>query len=178
MLIGCLFGISFICIGNMASNCIICALRILQAAHPEKEANSFSNGTIRGIAIAIGVSACFIHTFTRRGGIVLNDALAVVKLLILLFIIATACAVAAGGIHNDSSSSTVPNVIGDNTSTAKAFAEASHDSNAYAQAFLAISDCLFTRRINSCYLTRASVRLRGLRPGKLCESPQRGGPIS
>ncbi len=137
---GCLFGISFICIGNMAGNCIICALRLLQAAHPDKGDLDFAPGMVRGFAIGIAVFACFIHSFSRRGGILLNNTLALVKVGILLLIIGTACAVAAGGVRSAATNEPVPNVIGNNTSGSKAFANASGDANGYAEAFLAISE--------------------------------------
>lgn len=140
LLIGCLFGISFICIGNMAGNCIICALRLLQAAHPDEPVSSFSPGLIRGIAIAIAVFACFIHSFSRRGGILLNNILALLKVGILLLIIGTACAVAAGGFHSASGGGVVPSEFHNNTATSVAFATASGEANGYAQAFLAISE--------------------------------------
>ncbi|KAF7561912.1 hypothetical protein G7046_g2221 [Stylonectria norvegica] len=137
VLMGCLFGITFVCIGNMAGNSINCALSLLKAARPEED---FSPGTIRGIAIAIVTFACFIHAFSRRGGILLNNLLALIKVGMMLVIVGTACAVAAGGIyHRDSTK--VPDVIGNNTNTANAFKSSDGDSkgaNGYATAFLSI----------------------------------------
>ncbi|KAK4033060.1 amino acid permease-domain-containing protein [Parachaetomium inaequale] len=138
LLSGCLFGISFICIGNMAGNCILCALRLLQAAHPGQVAKEFAPGQVRGIAIAIAVFACFIHSFSRRGGILLNNILALVKVGILLLIIGMACAVGGGGVHDASHGTQVPNTFGNNTSLSTAFADASGEANGYAQAFLSI----------------------------------------
>ncbi|KAK3361360.1 amino acid permease-domain-containing protein [Lasiosphaeria ovina] len=137
LLMGCLYGISFICVGNMAGNCIICALRILQAAHPERD-NDSSNGEIRGIALGIAFFACFIHAFSRRGGIWLNNILALVKVGILLLIIGAACAVAGGAFHRADTGTAVGNEFGNNTSKATAFGQASDEANGYGQAFLAI----------------------------------------
>lgn len=136
---GCLFGISFICVGNMAGNSIICALRLLQAANPGVPAEDFSNGTVRGIAIAIAVLACFIHTVSRRGGILLNNIFALIKVGILLLIIATACAVSRGGLHKAVDGTPVPDVFAANTGPGVAFANKSLDGNGYASAFLSIS---------------------------------------
>ncbi|KAK3177785.1 hypothetical protein K4F52_009483 [Lecanicillium sp. MT-2017a] len=86
LLSACIFGAGFIAFGNMASNCISFATRLLLAADIE----SPSNGTVRGIAIGIAILACFIHAFSRRGGIWLNNVLAVIKVLMLLLIIVTA----------------------------------------------------------------------------------------
>ncbi|KAK3389700.1 amino acid permease-domain-containing protein [Podospora didyma] len=137
LLIGCLYGISFICVGNMAGNCIICALRILQAAHPERDGD-FSNGEVRGIALGIAVFACFIHAFSRRGGIWLNNVLALIKIGILLLIIVATCAVAGQAFHRADTGAAVVNEWGDNTSRATAFGQASDEANGYGQAFLAI----------------------------------------
>lgn len=128
LLSGCLFGVAFICLGNMAGNSLSFAIRILGAAGVENP----SNGAVRGIALATAVITCFIHTISRRGGIVLNNMLAIVKLMILLLIIVVAIVVAARGLPK------TPNLINQNTNASKAFADASTDANGYAQAFLSI----------------------------------------
>ncbi|KAG9250565.1 amino acid permease-domain-containing protein [Emericellopsis atlantica] len=87
LLSGVLFGISFICVGNMASNCLDCALRIMQAGNPTKTELELNKGAIYGIAIVIATLTCFIHAFSRRGGILLNNFLAFVKVCFLLAII-------------------------------------------------------------------------------------------
>lgn len=130
LLCTCVFGISFIAFGNMAGNSISFAVRVLQAAGIEEDKQS--RGAVRGIAIAIATSACFIHTFSRRGGIWLNNILAMIKVMMLLCIIITSIVVAAGGIDG------VKNVMSENTKSSSAFKDASTDANGYAQAFLAI----------------------------------------
>ncbi|KAK3381241.1 amino acid permease-domain-containing protein [Podospora didyma] len=117
LLSGVLFGISFICIGNMASNCISFAVRVLQAAHPNDEP---SNGQVRGIALAAAALACVIHAVSRRGGIWLNNILALVKVGILLVIIATTLAVVGNGIH-DKDGNLVQSVFMDNLNPKVAF---------------------------------------------------------
>lgn len=123
----CLFGIAFIALGNMAGNCMSFAIRVLQAADVENP----SNGAVRGIAIAIAIIACFIHTISRKGGIWLNNILAIIKVMILLLIIITAIVVAARGLDT-------PNIINENTKPSNAFKDASQDANGYAHAFLSI----------------------------------------
>merc|ERR1712000_113298 len=91
-----LFGISFICVGNMASNCIDCALRILQCASPDKEHTDFSKGSVYGIAITIATVTCFIHAFSRRGGILLSNGLAFIKCGFMVAMIISTWAVAGG----------------------------------------------------------------------------------
>ncbi|KAJ4014615.1 hypothetical protein NW752_007386 [Fusarium irregulare] len=132
MLSGVLFGISFICIGNMAGNCIQCALRIVEAANPEKDARDLSESTIRGIAIVIAIFPCLIHAFSRRGGILLNNLLAFIKVFMLIFMIIATWAVAGGpsGLRRlsawDNGNAPDPTV-------------SSSEGKAYAQAFLSIS---------------------------------------
>ena len=55
-----------------------------------------STGTIRAIALAAATVACFSHAFSRRGGIILNNVFASIKVLILLFIIIIAIMVPFG----------------------------------------------------------------------------------
>jgi amino acid transporter len=125
----------------MAGNSISFAVRALQATHPGTAPEDFSPGAVRGIAIAVATATCFIHAISRRGGILLNNVLAIVKVGILLLIIATAIAVAAGGFH-DETGAVVPNYIGHNTARESSFRyisnEASGEANGYAQAFLSI----------------------------------------
>ncbi|KAJ3530914.1 hypothetical protein NM208_g9108 [Fusarium decemcellulare] len=123
----CLFGVGFIALGNMAGNCISFATRVMKAAGNDDP----SRGSVRGIALSVAILTCFIHTFSRRGGIWLNNLLAIIKIMILLLIVVVAIVVAAGGLDTQNS-------ITENTSPSKAFETASNDANGYAHAFLAI----------------------------------------
>lgn len=131
MLSGVLYGISFICIGNMAGNCINCALRLVEAANPEMDARDLNEGTIRGIAIVIAIFPCLIHAFSRRGGILLNNLLAFIKVFMLIFMIIATWAVAGrpSGVRGLPDSST-----DDPTGTPNP----PNGGKAYAQAFLSI----------------------------------------
>ena len=133
----CLYGISFICLGNMAGNCISFAVRIYQATHPGIAAVDVHGPTVRGIAIAVATATCFTHAISRRGGILLNNVLALIKVGILLLIIITAVVVAGRGFK-DGKGRVVQNVIGDNTSGSNAWGDASNEANGYAHAFLTI----------------------------------------
>jgi amino acid transporter len=93
---GVVFGISFICVGDMASNCLDCALRLMQAANPTKTVTELSQGGIYGLAVLIATITCFIHAFSRRGSILLNDLLAFVKISFLVAIILSTWAKAGG----------------------------------------------------------------------------------
>lgn len=123
-----LFAIGFIALGNMAGNCISFATRVLMASGQSDPEPS----TVRGVAIGVAILTCFIHTFSRRGGIMLNNLLAIVKVMILLLIIVTAIVAGAGGLKD------TKNVISENTTPSKAFSDSSKDANGYAHAFLAI----------------------------------------
>ncbi|TDZ19080.1 High-affinity methionine permease [Colletotrichum orbiculare MAFF 240422] len=124
----CIFGLSFIVLGNMAGNSIHFALRVLEAAGHENP----ENGPVRGIALAVAIFACIVHAISRRFGILLNNFLAVVKIMIMLLIIVTAVVVGAGGFPKTA------NVIDQNTSPKTSFTGGSSEANGYAQAFLAI----------------------------------------
>ncbi|KAK2616568.1 hypothetical protein QQS21_000391 [Conoideocrella luteorostrata] len=133
MLSGVLFGISFIFVGNMASNCIDCAARLMQIAYPDTNENDFSQGAIRGIAILIATVTCFIHAFSRRGGILLNNAFAVIKVLILVSIIVATWVVAGGpsgvgGLQKGFSGNSVGTPTGNG------------EPVGHAQAFLSVSE--------------------------------------
>lgn len=115
--VGCLYGISFIIIGNMGNNCINFGTRVLQAARPDVEPD---NGQVRAIAITAAAVACVIHGVSRRGGILLNNLLALIKVGILLIIVGTTLAVVGGGIK-DSKGNEIPNVFGQNLNPKAAF---------------------------------------------------------
>ncbi|KAK2023206.1 high-affinity methionine permease [Colletotrichum zoysiae] len=124
----CIFGISFIVLGNMAGNCIHFALRVLEAAGFDEP----ENGPVRGIALAAATFSCSVHALSRRFGILLNNTLAMMKIMIMLLIIVAAIVVGAGGFP------ATKNVIADNTSPKNSFKDASKEANGYAQAFLAL----------------------------------------
>lgn len=127
LLSGVMFGISFICVGNMASNCIDCAIRLVQIATEQKP----DEGLVRGIAVLIATVTCFIHAFSRRGGILLNNVLAALKTLFLVFMIISTWVVAGGwsGIS----------ALRVNASTGSPNPRISNDSPNHAQAFLFVS---------------------------------------
>lgn len=73
----CLYGIAFICLGNMAGNSVAFADRVLKASDPDRTPD---DAAVRGVAIATATLTCFIHTVSRRGGIILNNVFAIVKI--------------------------------------------------------------------------------------------------
>ncbi|KAK4445409.1 amino acid permease-domain-containing protein [Podospora aff. communis PSN243] len=151
---GCLFGISFICVGNMAGNCIAFAVRVLEAANPTDAADlnatdlntAERKGQARGIALAAAALACVIHSVSRRGGIWLSNLLACIKVGILLAILVLA--IKSG--HNSRENIVVDNlrVPGSFQSPSKVLLAGAEpcnspdgvggDANGYAKAFLSI----------------------------------------
>jgi hypothetical protein len=126
LLVTCVFGISYIILGNMAGNCLIFGIRVLQAANVP-----VNDRAVRGIAIAAATGACLIHSFSRRGGIWLGNLFAFIKVLMLLLIIITGICAWAGAFHTR-------NYASDNMAFDHAFANSSNDSYGYTQAFLAV----------------------------------------
>ena len=163
---GVLFGISFIAVGNMAGNCLNCALRILQAANPGSK-EPFDNDTVRGLAVVIAIFPCLIHTISRRGGILLNNALAITKVLMLVFIIVATWVVAGGwnGLRD------IQNRVEDAEEP-----ESASSTSDYVHAFLSISES-FALNFFESYFTNYDYRsfcVFGLRSTKLRES---GRPV-
>lgn len=136
--ITCLFGITFIMFGNMAGNCMSFAIWIVRAAghNVDPQQQPVSDGAIRGIALSVATLSCCIHAVSRRGGLLLNDVLAVLKVMILLLIIVTAVLVAAAG---DKVFPASQDHFSDNMNIEAAFEGASSDAHNYASAFLSIS---------------------------------------
>lgn len=125
-----LFGISFILLGNMAGNCVAFALYVLRAAGYYE--GNLSVGNVRGLALGVAVSACFIHAFSRKGGILLNNALAMFKVAVLVMIIINAIIFATTKPdHNQWKSNTGVEVF-----------NKKGDVSGYASAFLSISKSL------------------------------------
>ena len=100
--------------------------------------------------MAAAAFACIIHAVSRRGGIYLNNLLALIKIGMLLVIVGTTLAVVGGGIK-DSNGNRVENVFAQNLDpkvafkapvdpTAGTILEGTQDgtANGYAAAFLSI----------------------------------------
>jgi amino acid transporter len=116
----------------MAGNAISFAIRILEASNAD-----VTNGAVRGIAIAVSVIACFIHAFSRRGGILLSTLFAMIKLCMLLLIIVAAIIYGAGRFPKTKDIDRA-DVVAQNLGATNSFKDASNNANGYAQAFLAI----------------------------------------
>lgn len=130
------FGIAFIFFGNMAANGIAFAQFIYRAqgAQPSGESHDGPNGAIRAIAIGVSTFACTIHAVSRRGGIYLNNLLALIKVALLLVIIVTGFCAYGGVFHNDKSIATPSNLA----TLHDSFPPAAKNAYGYAEAFLSV----------------------------------------
>jgi amino acid permease len=95
----CSYGFLFIALGTLAGNSIMLARYLLRAAGRIPYSGDLNNetldivhpqGGVTGIAIAAITLTVFIHMFSRRGGIIINNLFAVVKVLFLCAIIVMA----------------------------------------------------------------------------------------
>ena len=103
-------------------------VRVLQAAG---RADPVDPWEARGIAIAVIIFTCALHSTWRIGGIRLSNTFAVVKVGLLLFVFITGC-LAWGGVFPRNSDA-VPNMTAPD-----AFNNPSSDAYAFAQAYLSI----------------------------------------
>jgi hypothetical protein len=136
----CLYGISFICVGNMAGNGINFGIRVLRATDPDVVLN---HAHVCAIATAAGIFSCAIHAVSRRGGILLNDFFAAIKVCILLIIPCTTFAVLAQAIKGPDGQP-IRNVFQENMRPSAAFQPPRNTSweygspDGYSTAFLSI----------------------------------------
>jgi amino acid transporter len=89
----CTYGIMFLLLGNLAGNAIYIGQYTMLAAGREIKAPRWTgdlgppDGAVVGIAIAALTLSVLMHVFSRRGGIILNNIFAVVKVCFILTII-------------------------------------------------------------------------------------------
>lgn len=121
-------------------NAMSFGIRVLEAAD-----RPVDNFTSRGIAIAVITFAVILHGTWRQAGIWVNNAFAVVKILILLLIILTGL-ISWGGVFNPSKDkanylgvpTSNPGVAASNFSVHNAFRNPSHNSYGFAESFLSV----------------------------------------
>jgi hypothetical protein len=78
-----MYGIVFIILGNLSGNAIAFGIYVMSAAGYDDP----SRGSVIGLAIGALSCACLVHVASRRGGIILNNIFAVLKVAILLIIV-------------------------------------------------------------------------------------------
>lgn len=86
-----MYGVIYITLGNLSGNAIAFGLYVMDAAGV-----TGSDSAVRGLAVMALTFACVLHALWRKGGIVLNNLLALVKVSMLLAIIVIGFAASAG----------------------------------------------------------------------------------
>ena len=132
----CIFGVIYVVLGNLSGNAVAFGIYICQAAgiegHQQLE---------RGLAVVCLTAACLLHASWRKGGIIVNNLLAVMKVLVLLAIIIIGFAASAGAsfghgpVHGVTVDPKTQNATS-NFSTHSSFAFASNDPASYAESLL------------------------------------------
>ncbi|KAK2758650.1 hypothetical protein FQN54_003340 [Arachnomyces sp. PD_36] len=99
----CVYGIMFIVLGNISGNAVGFGIYVMKAAGHDDITTSPTDQDRRsviGLAIGALTFCAGLHIFSRRGGILVNNAFAVVKIGMLLAIIVLGWVHAAGGLQN------------------------------------------------------------------------------
>lgn len=90
-----MYGIPFVLLGNLAGNALALGSFAMHAAGRKPDE---AKGEVIGIAIGALSAACLLHMFSRRGGIIMNNIFAVIKVVLLVVIIVLGF-LKAGGVH-------------------------------------------------------------------------------
>ncbi|KAL8898588.1 MAG: hypothetical protein Q9207_006621 [Kuettlingeria erythrocarpa] len=135
----CMFGVIYVILGNLSGNAVAFGIYILQAAGIEGH-----DSLVRGLAVVCLTAACLLHASWRKGGIVVNNILAIMKVLILVAIIVIGFAASAGASfgHGPVHGETVdPDTLSktSNFDTRTSFAFARDDPASYAESLLYIT---------------------------------------
>ncbi|KAL9101754.1 MAG: hypothetical protein Q9163_003030 [Psora crenata] len=88
----CMYGLPFIVLGNLAGNALTFGMFVMEAAGVRDH-----DSAVRALAVAALTFACLLHGMWRQGGIVVNNVLAIIKVLNLLAIIVIGFAAGASG---------------------------------------------------------------------------------
>jgi len=118
----CIYGIGFLVLGNLTGNAIALGNYVMDAA-----GHSPRRGPVIGIAFGALTLAVFLHVFSRRGGILINNAFAVLKILLLLMIIILGF-LKAGGVRLSGELNAT-----DNFDLDQSFATPRHDIASYSE---------------------------------------------
>ena len=86
-----MYGFVFVILGNLSGNAIAFGMYVMRAAgRPDHDA------AIRGLAVAVLTIACLLHGSWRKLGVVVNNVLALIKVLTLIAVIGIGFAAGAG----------------------------------------------------------------------------------
>lgn len=134
----CIFAVIYVILGNLSGNAIAFGTYVLEAAGIEGH-----HSAVRGLAVACLTAACLLHASWRKGGIFVNNLLALLKVLILLAVIGIGFAASAGASfgHGPVHGETIDPTSGKatpNFNTHTSFAHARKDTASYADSILFI----------------------------------------
>ena len=130
-LASCIFAVFFVLLGDTASNTIAFAKHMLVAFDDTNENPDYR--LQRFVALVCISFICLIHSFSRKMGIFMNNALAACKVCLLLFVVVAGfvcLAGAGGGGHKGDEYGKV--------NLGHAFAHSSGSPYAYASAMLSV----------------------------------------
>ncbi|KFY67516.1 hypothetical protein V496_01536 [Pseudogymnoascus sp. VKM F-4515 (FW-2607)] len=88
-LMPCIYGIMYIVLGNISGNAIAFGIYVMIAAGRDPvndHTNHHQKGPVLGLAVAVLTLCAFLHIFSRRSGIWINNFFGVVKISMLLAI--------------------------------------------------------------------------------------------
>jgi amino acid transporter len=120
--------LNYILLASSAANALAFGDDVIGASGTNRSAGK--DAAARGLAMAAVTMGCLLHAFTRRGGIMLNNIIVVVKVLILCtFPIMAVCVLA--GVANT-------NHAAENMKPSTAFAVVHSNVEGYVQGVLAI----------------------------------------
>lgn len=132
----CVYGITFILIGNASANALSFASHLLSASgHTEVYAASpprYLGNWVRGIAVGTMTVVCLMHGIWRRLGIAVNNVFALFKLLMLLLIIIL------GFMSIDGKVFGTPPPVSENLAPSNSFKNPRKEAYGYAEAYLAV----------------------------------------
>lgn len=123
-----LYAISYIFLASSAANALSFGDDIIGDQGTDRGA--LKDAAARGLAIIAVTFPCFLHAFTRRGGIVLNNVFVVVKVAILCTFPIMAICVLGGVVDSNNAQH--------NLSITHSFSNARSDVDSYTQGILAV----------------------------------------
>jgi amino acid transporter len=135
-LASCIYGVTFVLIGNAAANALSFASHLVSVSGhydaidgtPSRKVSNI----VRGVAIGTMTAVCLLHGIWRRAGIAVNNVFALFKLLMLLMIIILGFMSIGGKVFH------TPSPAADNLSPNNSFKNAQGSAYGYAEAYLAI----------------------------------------
>jgi len=122
------YAITYIFLSSSAANALSFSDDIIGDQGTDRGA--LKDAAARGLAILAITLACFLHAFTRRGGILINNVFVVAKIAILCVFPIMAICVLAGVVDS--------NHAVHNLSSKHSFANARSDIDSYTQGVLAV----------------------------------------